>query len=669
MKRFIIISLMAITVLPMMGCIWIDNHNSYLFRVCNDEDFSSRMDKITINNWKAYLGVTKDYWWFDAEEVIKYASSHGDNLMVSYVNHLKDYLDCARQVRYEMWDYPTKEDIQERNQKLGVIRSYAQSKLKTKLRSQHALLFMRCNMIMGRHQENITFWEQTASQYIETVYKDMMLNIYAGALYKSGRLDEAGRIFAQQADWNSLMTQYYKKRSFAAIRHEYQRDPNSAVLPFLLQDFVNNAQEAIDGSDEHEGGFGGKLFIRDIKRSEAEQMWQFAGQVVRDGKTNDPALWKSAQAWLEYLFGNRRQALSDITEALSLDGTQQSKDVARIISIYIKSDVTPVSKNFEAWLADEFDWLSADGRYFAKDRLVHQVLVPKYQQAGRESTVLALYRSVNAYQYDDMIDTMRVEKLISFLDYPAANHNSAFDNYLKRQVVDNEAALTDLIGTKYLRLCEWQKAIDWFQKVPQIFYRNASYAVYVKKRRVDVEPWVKRQWLKDADYAQQYTLTTNPKADFARQMQKMEGELSVLSGQARYQRCYDLAVRYAQAHYEGDCWYLTRRSKSAYIGETPNEVDFAQKANYYLREAEATKDRKLKERVLFAESYVYLNPDRWFTEEWNDAANEVVRIPQPNTRQYKALARLAEFERQNGSSISQYVTLCDEYVTFCAKYK
>ena len=41
MKRFIIISLMAITVLPMMGCIWIDNHNSYLFRVCNDRSSAS----------------------------------------------------------------------------------------------------------------------------------------------------------------------------------------------------------------------------------------------------------------------------------------------------------------------------------------------------------------------------------------------------------------------------------------------------------------------------------------------------------------------------------------------------------------------------------------------------------------------------------------------------
>ena len=56
------------------------------------------------------------------------------------------------------------------------------------------------------HQDNINFWQQTASQFIETVYKDMMKNIYAGALYKMGREAEAGQMFAEMDDYESLMT-------------------------------------------------------------------------------------------------------------------------------------------------------------------------------------------------------------------------------------------------------------------------------------------------------------------------------------------------------------------------------------------------------------------------------------------------------------------------------
>lgn len=182
--------------------------------------------------------------------------------MVSYVQNLDKYLDCSRDVSSEVWDYPTKEQIAKRTKTLQNIRAYAQSKLKTRLRSQHALLFMRCNMLLGNHQENVNFWEQTASQYIETVYKEMMQNIYAGALYKTGQEIKAGELFAEMGDYNSLMTQYYKKRSYFAIQREYRLNPNSKVLPFLLEDFVNNAQEADDLAKSQTGdyyvNFGGK---------------------------------------------------------------------------------------------------------------------------------------------------------------------------------------------------------------------------------------------------------------------------------------------------------------------------------------------------------------------------------------------------------------------------
>ena len=70
----------------------------------------------------------------------------------------------------------------------------------------------------------------------------MMKNIYAGVLYKTGRTEEAIEIFADQGDYRSLMTLFYQKRSYAAIRQEYLKNPNTLVLPFLMQDFVNNAQ-------------------------------------------------------------------------------------------------------------------------------------------------------------------------------------------------------------------------------------------------------------------------------------------------------------------------------------------------------------------------------------------------------------------------------------------
>ena len=238
MKRFIITNLLAIMALPMLACIWIDTHNYYLFSVYENSDFQNRVNEICRDNWKTYLGIDKDTWFsFNAEEIIEKAKGKNDQLMVSYVQNLQKYLDCVdieQRKQYE-WNYPTQEEINGCKQNLLNVRSYAFGKLKSRLRSQHALLYMRCNMMLGYHQDNITFWEQTANQYIETVYKDMMKNIYAGALYKTGKEEKAGELFVEMGDYSSLMTQYYKKRSYFAIQREYRLNPNSKVLPFLLR--------------------------------------------------------------------------------------------------------------------------------------------------------------------------------------------------------------------------------------------------------------------------------------------------------------------------------------------------------------------------------------------------------------------------------------------------
>ena len=670
MKRFIITNLLAVITLPLLACAGGWTTNYYLFSVYENEDFSNRMDEISRNNWKAYLGLADDqYYWFRADDIIKAAQAKNDALMVSYVQNLEKYLDCARQVSYETWEYPTKEELAQRKQVLLSVQTYAQSKLKTRLRSQHALLYMRCNMLLGQHQQNITFWEQTASQYIETVYKDMMKNIYAGALYKSGQTEKAGELFAEMGDYTSLMTIYYKKRSFAAIRQEYLKNPNAKVLPFLLQDFVNNAQEADDATNPNAEGIGGKLFIRDLSKAEVLQMRDFCEQVLKEGKTETPVLWKSAKAWLEYMFGNKQQALADITEATTLAGTQRMQDDARVLRLYINSALAPQSEDFDNWLQGELTWLSQkikDDYFFhnAQDRIVQQTLKNRY--VNNPVKEVGLLNATGSYLYSDYIDTMKVENLEKFYFFTLKTPKTSFERYLKDHLTKQDYVLEDLIGTKYMRLCQWDKAIQWLENIPTSFYEGKGYAVYAANRRYNLGPWIKRQWLKSEElYGDQaIKLSQNPKIQFSREMQKMEGELSVLSGEELKKQYYELAVRYAQASFTGDCWYLMRDGKSVMDTVRVNEVDLAAKAASCLQKAGDPKDFLLKEKVLFARAYVYMNPTPWYDSIWNSETYEYDHIPNPKSAQYKAFATFADFAKKHASELSGYVTRCDEYSEF-----
>ena len=671
LNRFIAISLVLACCQSAFACLWIETHNYYLFHVYNSEEFSTRVNNITKDNWKAYLGSTEEYYYFNADEVRKYAQSKGDALMASYVTNLEKYLDCASAVSSDTWNYPTKEELAQRRQVLTAVRQYALSKLSSRLRSQHALLFMRCNMLLGNHAENVSFWEARSSNFIETVYKDMMKNIYAGALLKTGNSVKAGQLFAEMGDWNSLMTQYYEKRSYQAIRAEYQRDANSAVLPFLLQDFVNNAQEAYDGNEP------GKQFIRDISKQEAHQMIQLAGQVVKDGRSRVPALWMSAKAWLEYMFDSRSQALADINEAVTLDGNEWMKNCARVLKLYISASEKPINAQFDQYVAGELQWLNQmkqEDIFFgnALDRTIHQVLADKYAMNQRPKTSQALLGFLNETdaQYENGLDTMEVSRLEQFLDYLKRPDVSPLDKLLASHITVDQTKMNDLVGTKYLRICRWAEAAKWLQQVPVSFYNKASYAVYAANRSFRVEPWMKRQWLKsDMEYSsEEQHMTTNPKLDFANEMLALESRLPKLKGNDYQQACYDLAARYAQVSFSGDCWFIMRNGKSIYDKVRNNETDLNKEAVRLLCKAVNTSDKKLKERVLFALSYEYINPDTWYKSEWDSNLAEYRIIPQPDSWHYKALAALADFERDN-NAVSPYVSRCDNFATFRKQYK
>ena len=688
MRRFIITNLLAFVVLPLLACAGGGSYNYYLYMLCSNDDFSNRMQIICNDNWKVYLGMTQEDWfYFDADKIVATAQSKNDPLMMSYVRQLARYLDCAEQVSREQWDYPTKQQLAQRKVSLEAVRTYAATKLKTRLRSQHALLYMRANMLLKRHAENVAFWEKTASQYIETVYKDMMKNIYAGALYKTGRTEEAIEIFADQGDYRSLMTLFYQKRSYAAIRQEYLKNPNTLVLPFLMQDFVNNAQEAYDAKYDM-GGLAGKLFIRDITEAEAKQMMSFCQQVVKEQRTEVPVMWQTAKAWLEYMFGNKQQSLADIRQAVGMQGTEPMADCARAIRIYIETALAkPHSADFDNWIGPEMQWLHDNWKqnehysYYhscAYTRIVQQVLAKHYENEGRQDIAAAIYKSGDYSDYDTMIDTTSIDNLMRITSYLEAAPKTGLDKYLqdtnrKQNVLGNDFRLQDLLGTKYLRLCQWGEAIEWLSKVPTSFYNSKGYAPYAALRKTNVEPWLKRQWISEnVVYGdRQWNMKENPKLAFAREMQQLEGELNVLKGKARQQRCYDLAVRYAQVNETGDCWFILHDGKSPDNYRKPSE-SVPNETNLYIRivellnEAAKTSDPQLKERALFALAYGELQHDNlWYSlGEWNSALSSYEVLPNQHASQWKAFARLSEFEKNNANGPSSYVTLCDEYVQF-----
>lgn len=149
----------------------------------------------------------------------------------------------------------------------------------------------------------------------------------------------------------------------------------------------------------------------------------------------------------------------------------------------------------------------------------------------------------------------------------------------------------------------------------------------------------------------------NQKLQFAREMLQLEQGYEDLAPAVRGQRAYQLAVRYVQASYAGDAWYLTRYGKSVMDTLRSDEINMLARASDLLATAVDQGDSKWKEKMLFARAFLPL--DSWYREEWNNDRIDNDTIVERSSHQYKALQQLLDFTRKNKAGASEYVSRCD----------
>lgn len=703
-KRFLIISLFTAVCIYAGACVSESTHNYYMFSVydrqlngdnylarINQNDFGKRIDL----NWSAYTqGEITSY---QSAKLRAYAQRKGDKAMLNYIRLLDLYLKVADSYK-ETWTYPTKQQLAWRVSTLKSISRAALINTRSRIRSQYALLYMRCNMLLKQYATNVNFWNSTNGKMPKSVYREMMLDIYAGCLAHTGRSDEACEIFASLGDIPSISTWMNGKRNLKGIQAVYQHNHNSSTLPFLVQDFVNNAQETIDDERaQTTGGMNiyGKLFVNKIYRKEILDFCTFANSVAARGNTNTPVLWKSAAAWLHFMFGDPKLAQQEIDEAARMMGTLRMMDNARAIRLYISSANARGSESFDNYLAGELEWLYniaskesfAGCNYYPNhytevlDRLINMQLVNKYESWNRSEVATALvgvirhqhsamqshdvyYDSTWNPEYDTdyfyRLDSLSAYSATRYLDYIQQRPSHSLDAWILSHISRDSNYLNDIIGTKYLCRGEYAKAIEYLERVPLTYLDRQNISKYMASRSFTQEKWFYNMRRSNYSYTSdnKVHLTYNLKIQFARKMNDMENKFTVLNDQERIKMAYSIATMYYQASHLGDCWFITHYGWSVGDSARVGEADFVSRAIDYLNIAKNSTDFSLKEKVLYALAYIPIGG--WYNEVWDNKTDKYVTQYLKSSRQYKALEELADFESSNPQSAPNiYVTRCD----------
>mgnify|MGYP002852296188 CR=1 FL=1 len=673
-------------------------HNYYMISYVNHNNSNNIFDEGINTFWKTYTnGLYEEYPLYDRLGLEKYISNRKDQEMLDYVNALNIYLDICNDIDY--WTYPTEEDLRERTSNLQMLESESKSYSGTRLRSQYSLLYMRCKMLMNKWDEIKDFWETKGKNLPDNVFRSMMENIYAGSLYRSGDIIGSTSIYLRQGDEASIKWVLNKYQDIDGIRYIYTLDPNSILLPNLIQDYVNGVQESLDNS--YQVSFHTSIY-KFLLSLQCISFYNLSEEVISSHKSENPCMWSTASAMLYYLNGEYAKAKEESSRALQLDGTDRIKENSRCVNILINSSDTLCDRS---WLTNELLWLEEKVKNEHKEdycysnayeRILMKSLYPIYKRHNNlllSLAVTGLYnelvvskddynpRSQNFNKengpttwnpdYDseymnEYIYPLSAKTCKDYYDYLNSTHSDKLVNHICEQVYKDPNFFNDLIGTKYISECKFSEAIPYLEKVDLSYLKNQNTSDYMHKRDFTLARWLVHQGSKyDKEGISKQSFKSNPKLDYCHMILDLEKKFKKSKKKSdKYQIAYQLACLYYQGSYKGECWWLSSYCNS--INEehvsmiNPSKINLINKTKEYLKFCLSSDDFDIKSKSLYALAYIPI--DKW-AEHYSDYSHgrtiTTYYDPNPESSQYHYLSMLNDFYENNKERVPSYISKCD----------
>ena len=696
-KSFVLSFLLLTATATALACGGWARPDYYVFSAFNrnqmGETFTQRTAQywITYTDGKAEASDMNALGWANLENleasdnpIIATAFKRNDRETIDYLRLLIDYLKQCNDVSDDNWSYPTKAQLANRNTRLKYINSRARTYDGTRYRPQYDLLVMRTLMLQGDTNGILSFWNSNGSRQSESVYKDMMRDIYAGALLRTGNKKEACKIYAELGDMQSIKFVMREQRNLNGIKKEYAEDPNSPTLVYLVQDFVNSSQstyEALRGD-----------YFEDIDvnafRGNVAGFIDFAQTVVKQGKTKTPALWQSAAGFLTHLSGNSAQGVKMLEKAMTMDGTQRMKDNARMCRLIASIPAIDGSNRSLDFVNSELSWLKQTAKAEDSDPVTrnnygnhyyemianvgYDYLPKKFRELGLNNLAAALIgwtevvetetETETYYSQSDFyraIDEMTADEMTDFSHYIATRQKSALENNLIAKLNLPDDYTNDRIGTKLIREGRFEEAEKILRNVPLSYIGTQAISSYMACRDYHIEQWFKRQrnHIGDDFNETPSPVKSNQKLDFCRDVINLKQKIA--QNPENPQNRYELATILYQASYAGNCWYISRYANSVYDTICyRNEMDFLAEAVNQLEQAinSTNNNTALLQKMLYADAYIPFG-EPYLTYVWDENYKEVPVVNR-NCRRYHAMQNLNQFSLEHRGCES-YITKCD----------
>ena len=476
------------------------------------------------------------------------------------------------------WYYPTKADMLELRQLAQKIQSAGELCANPLLKERYAMQLLRICFYLKDYVLCCDVWEKHSGGWKDQTMEKKSRSYYAGALFHLGRRVEAADHFAELEEWESLR---YFGDNVDFMREVYKDKPCSKAFEFLIQNFENRYQD--DGNLLDSKGFV-----------------ELCEQVLKEKRTDNPALWQSAAAHIAFLDGDVKKAVGMIEKAFNMKGTPMVMENVRMLRLLYHAADTDVDK-YDEKINEDFPWMlkklydlddywaeNSNGEHHYLNmtrRILFKHLIPQYAAQGNSNMQLALLNAFDeayclnketrdmlrndknaegSYDYNTFsfafMDTASIENVMQFLSFVKSGGKTALEKNLIKAGYVRESMIYELLGTKYMRMHDYETALQYFYKVNSFYWNKMNITEYLERNPFE-EKWFERQVEKGMsvqqyDPAQLYA--ANPtKIQFCLIMNELKSMANSAPNEEQRAFChYAYAVGLEQSH--NWSWALTQ---------------------------------------------------------------------------------------------------------------
>lgn len=594
-KKFIVSLLCLVTSSFTFACSYCppEIEGLYMFRTyCQIVDYTSaKEDKDRENNvdfWYAYVNGNVDK--KAIEEALYNASiydvKNDKYLFYRYLRRENDadalrYWELAKrfaEYNSDPWYYPTKADLLMLKQLAQEIQSAGENCENPKLKERYMLQLMRICFNLKDYVLCCKVWKNHSGRWKEQTMERKCRSYYAGALFHLGCREESADCFAELEEWNSLSL-FGDNVDF--MRELYRYNPCSKAFEYFVQNFENHYQN------------NGKLM-------DSKAFLRLCEQILSDKRTDNPALWQSAIAHVAFLDGDVKKAVRLIEKASGMKGTPMVMENVRMLRLLYHAADTDADM-YDEKINEDLPWMLKKlydlDDYWAENsygehhylnmtrRILFHHLLPHYAAQGNSNMQLALLNAFDeAYFYDKVereqirkdkdiegscdyatfsfayMDTASIENVKQFLSFVKSGGKTALEKNLIKAGYVRESLIYELLGTKYMRIHDYETALQYFYKVNSFFWIKQNISEYLERNPFE-EKWFERQvekGMSDQQYDPAQLYAANPtKIQFCLIMNELKSMANSAPNAEQRAFChYAYAVGLEQSH--NWSWALTQ---------------------------------------------------------------------------------------------------------------